>query len=157
MVQETRLPFSPAIPELGPIDINNKTQEKSYIDKAANNIEKCSGIMGCSNRNSATMETLERTRKEIEAPYRRRLRKQLGDLNKDVKANVTVLVPLWDAVLTLRQCRFSLTLLNVKILIVETVVAQGKVPGVSKQTDLFQDNLGHAKKPLEDMASYRKS
>jgi hypothetical protein len=36
------------------------------------------------------------------------------------------------------------------------VIAQGKVPGLSKQTDLFMDGLGHAKKPLENMASYRK-
>jgi hypothetical protein len=40
--------------------------------------------------------------------------------------------------------------------LIGTVIAQGKVPGLSKQTDLFADGLGHAKKPLENMASYRK-
>jgi hypothetical protein len=34
------------------------------------------------------------------------------------------------------------------------VVVKGQVPGVAKQTGLFQDDLGHAKKPLQDMVSY---
>jgi len=137
MVQETWLPFSPAIPALGKIDPNNKAQQKSYIDTAAKNIEKCAGIRGCSNRNAANVQTLERTRSEIEGPYRIRLRQQLAGLNRELGRNITILVPLWDATLSLRQ-----------------LIAQGKVPGLSKQTDLFMDGLGHAKKPLENMASY---
>jgi hypothetical protein len=36
------------------------------------------------------------------------------------------------------------------------VIVKGQVPGVPKQSSLFQDNLGHAKKPLSDFASYSK-
>jgi hypothetical protein len=37
------------------------------------------------------------------------------------------------------------------------VVVKGELPGVQKQAGgLFMDNLGHATKPLRDMASYSK-
>ena len=36
------------------------------------------------------------------------------------------------------------------------VAVKGQIPGVAKQSALFQDNLGHAQKPLRDMASYSK-
>lgn len=37
------------------------------------------------------------------------------------------------------------------------VVVKGQLPGVPKQSSLFMDNLGHAQKPLRDMASYSES
>jgi hypothetical protein len=37
------------------------------------------------------------------------------------------------------------------------VVVKGQFPGVAKQSGLFMDKLGHAKKPVEHMASYSKS
>jgi hypothetical protein len=37
------------------------------------------------------------------------------------------------------------------------VVVKGQLPGVAKQSDLFMDKLGHAKKPVQNMASYSKS
>jgi hypothetical protein len=37
------------------------------------------------------------------------------------------------------------------------VAVKGQLPGVAKQSDLFMDKLGHAKKPVEHMASYSKS
>jgi hypothetical protein len=107
MVQETWLPFSASNQE--GLDYNNMTVVQTYIDKPAKNIEKCAGIIGCSDRNAATFKTLERTRTEIEGPYRKRLRKQLADLNKELGRNVTTLVPLWDATITLRQCEFSIS------------------------------------------------
>jgi hypothetical protein len=61
----------------------------------------------------------------------------LTGLNKETGTNTTSLVPVWDAIIALRQ-----------------MVVNGKVPGVAKQSDLFQDALGHAKKPLQDMVSY---
>jgi hypothetical protein len=106
IVQETWLPFSPAIPELGKIDPNNKAQQKTYIDTPAKNIEKCAGIRGCSNRNAANVQTLERTRTDIEGPYRKTLRQQLEGLNREHGRNITILVPLWDATLSLRQREF---------------------------------------------------
>ena len=107
IVQETWLPFSAAIQE--GLNSNDPNQLKSYIDKPAKNVEKCAGIAGCTDRNAATFKTLERTRTEIEGPYRIRLRKQLADLNKEIGKNITVLVPLWDATLTLRQSWFYVT------------------------------------------------
>jgi hypothetical protein len=37
------------------------------------------------------------------------------------------------------------------------VAVKGQLPGVAKQSALFQDKLGHAKKPIQNMASYSKS
>jgi hypothetical protein len=37
------------------------------------------------------------------------------------------------------------------------VVVKGQLPGVAKQSALFMDKLGHAKKPVQNMASYSKS
>jgi hypothetical protein len=34
------------------------------------------------------------------------------------------------------------------------VAVKGELPGVKKQSDLFMDKLGHAKKPVQNMASY---
>jgi hypothetical protein len=107
MVQESWLPFSAAIQE--GLDHNNQSVVKTYIDTPSKNIEKCGGIRGCSDRNAATFKSLERTRAEIEGPYRVRLRKQLTDLNKELGKNIAILVPLWDATITLRQCKFSIS------------------------------------------------
>jgi hypothetical protein len=43
------------------------------------------------------------------------------------------------------------------VLIDSIVVVKGQLPGVAKQSNLFRDNLGHAQKPVSDMASYSKS
>lgn len=37
------------------------------------------------------------------------------------------------------------------------MIVKGQLPGVSKQSGLFRDGLGHPKTPLSDGASYRKS
>jgi hypothetical protein len=91
----------------------------------------------CNDRDRATVETLKRTKDSLESPYRTRIRNQLTGLNRQLGVNTTSMVPVWDAIITLRQ-----------------MVIGGKIPNVSKQTDLFQDGLGHPKKPLRDMASY---
>jgi len=135
MIQETWLPWSPNVQEgLNYLDLD---QVRTWINSPAKNVEKCAGFAGCTARDSATVKTLERTRTELEGPYRERLRKQLAEINKEMGKNFTVLVPVWDAVITLRQ-----------------MIVDGKVPGVSKQSELFQDGLGHARKPLQDLASY---
>jgi hypothetical protein len=135
MVQETWLPVSAALQE--GLDPNNLTLTKTYSDKPSKNTEKCAGFAGCSARDAATFKTLERTRNELEGPYRNRLRKQLADLNKEIGKNISILVPVWDATISLRQ-----------------MIVNGKVPGIAKQSELFMDGLGHARKPLQDMASY---
>lgn len=95
------------------------------------------GINTCKNRDAATYQSLETTRSKWEAPFRKLLRDQLAGINKQLGKNVTSLVPVWDGVLALRQN-----------------VVQGKVPGVSKQSSLFRDGLGHATKPLQDLVTY---
>jgi hypothetical protein len=61
------------------------------------------GIATCSNRDAATFKALEDTRKEWEEPVRRKFREQLVGLNTKYSANFTNLVPIWDALLSLRQ------------------------------------------------------
>jgi hypothetical protein len=46
---------------------------------------------------------LEAIRTKQEQPYQARLRTQLTGINKNVKTNFTTLVPVWDAVLSLRE------------------------------------------------------
>jgi hypothetical protein len=98
--------------------------------------------MGCSNRDAATYDMLENTRAKTEGPFRKSQREQAMELNRSLggSANRTIIsiVPVWDAVLTLRE-----------------LVAKGQLPGVTKQQGgLFMDSLGHPQKPLRDLASY---
>jgi hypothetical protein len=55
-------------------------------------------------RDAATSATLQNIHSTTEGPYRGRLRKQLSDLQGKTTANFTTLVPVWDLVLTLREC-----------------------------------------------------
>jgi hypothetical protein len=62
---------------------------------------------GCSKRDAATFELLEQTRNTLEIPFKNRLRTQLADINKQVGVNFTTLVPVWSAVITLRESTFA--------------------------------------------------
>jgi hypothetical protein len=79
-------------------------------------------------------------RAKMEQPYKTRLRSNLVKINSQLGANVSSMVPIWDAVLSMRE-----------------MVVKGQLPGVAKQSALFADNLGHPQKPLKDMASYSES
>jgi hypothetical protein len=61
---------------------------------------------GCSKRDSASFELLEQTRNGLEIPYKNRLRTQLAGINQQVGTNLTTLVPVWSAVITLRESKF---------------------------------------------------
>lgn len=65
------------------------------------------------------------------------LQKQLRALNAKHGREVCYLVPVGDAVLALRE-----------------LIAAGKAPGLSKQTDLFTDPIGHGKPPLTALTTY---
>lgn len=69
-----------------------------------NTPENCD-VWGCKNRDAATFEMLETIRAKQEQPYQARLRTQLTGLNSEAKANFTTLVPVWDAVLSLRESK----------------------------------------------------
>jgi len=119
-------------------DMKVMVQETWIVQSAQPEKEKCKASgWGCANRDAATFDEIEATRKKFEQPYQGRLRTQFQGLNKQVGSNFTVMVPLYDAVLTLRQ-----------------MVVKGELPGVAKQSGLFMDDLGHATKPLQHMASY---
>jgi hypothetical protein len=87
-------------------DINVLVQETWIVQSAQPDVEECSD-WGCKARNAATYEMIENTRTKLEEPYRKRLREQLTGLNKQLGKNTTVLVPIYSAVLTLRESKFN--------------------------------------------------
>jgi hypothetical protein len=98
---------------------------------------------------------LEKTRNTWEAPFGDLLREQLSGINKGLGANVTSLVSVWSGILSLRQSKYRHAS-GMSALTKVTEVVEGKIPGVAKQSNLFQDGLGHAKQPLKDFVSYSK-
>jgi len=108
-------------------------------------------------RDAATSTTLQNIHSRTEGPYRVRMRKQLSDLQGKTAANFTTLVPVWDLVLTLRECTVNSNLKLLDLVLTAAAIVQGKLPGVAKQSGLFADALGHPKQPLSDAASYSTS
>lgn len=74
-------------------------------------------------------------------PFGKPMREQINGINKQYeekfKRPVVLLAPVGHAVMNLR----------------EQVVA-GKVPGIDKQADLFNDPIGHAKPPVQVLTAY---
>jgi hypothetical protein len=56
-------------------------------------------------RDAATAEMLQNIRARTEGPYNTRLRNQLTGLQAIIAANFTTLVPAWNLVLSLRECK----------------------------------------------------
>ena len=87
-------------------------------------------------RDRVTAEELAENRisnqKQAEA-----LRTQLRGINDRHGRQVAWMVPISDAVVRLRQA-----------------VVAGEVPGVTRQSELFRDALGHATEPTMDLVSY---
>jgi hypothetical protein len=110
--------------------------QETWLPNSPNQAEDCT-LWGCSKRDAATFDMLENTRVKTETPYRTKMRAQLMEINAKAQTNITTLVPVWDAVLSLRQ-----------------LVVKGGLPGVAKQSNLFMDNLGHPQKSMRDLASY---
>jgi hypothetical protein len=71
------------------------------------------------------------------ANWRVTLEPQLSAINKKYGRDVACVVPVGDAVLKLRE-----------------LIAEGKAPGLTKQTDLFTDHIGHGKLPIVVLATY---
>ena len=63
--------------------------------------------------------------------------KQVAEINRNIGSDVVHIVPVSDAVLRLR----------------EEIIA-GKVPGITRQSELFTDAIGHGKAPIEALATY---
>jgi hypothetical protein len=62
---------------------------------------------------------------------------QIEAINKKLGREAVFLVPAGDAVLKLRE-----------------LIAAGQAPGLTKQTDIFTDAIGHGKPPLISLTSY---
>ena len=69
--------------------------------------------------------------------WRTTLETQINGLNKGLGRDAVCIVPVGDAVMKLRE-----------------LIAAGKAPGLTKQTDLFTDPIGHGKEPILALATY---
>ena len=69
--------------------------------------------------------------------WRTTLETQITALNKGLGRDAVCIVPVGDAVMKLRE-----------------LIAAGKAPGLTKQTDLFTDPIGHGKEPILALATY---
>ena len=69
--------------------------------------------------------------------WRTNLEAQIKGLNQKLGRDAVFITPVGDAVLKLRE-----------------LIAAGKAPGLTKQTDLFTDQIGHGKEPLLALATY---
>ncbi len=69
--------------------------------------------------------------------WRTTLETQITALNKGLGRDAVCIVPVGDAVMKLRE-----------------LIAAGKAPGLTKQTDLFTDPIGHGKEPILALTTY---
>jgi hypothetical protein len=88
-------------------------------------------------RNAATVESLRQLRASHYTRWVKDLEAQVAALNASVGRQAVFIVPVSDAVFALRER-----------------IAQGTAPGLSKQTDLFRDDLGHPTAPLAELVTY---
>ncbi len=88
-------------------------------------------------RNEATAESLRQMRDRHHAGWLKSLEAQVRALNKTAGHDAVFIVPVSDAVFALRER-----------------IAEGTAPGLTKQTDLFRDDLGHPKPPLAILVTY---
>ncbi len=99
------------------------------------------GVMGKEfnneKRNEATVDSLRQLREGHRARWVKDLEAQVAALNTSVGHQAVFIVPVSDAVFALRER-----------------IAEGKAPGLTKQTDLFRDDLGHPTPPLAELVTY---
>jgi hypothetical protein len=88
-------------------------------------------------RNAATVTSLRAQRDAHRSTWLVNLEAQVRTLNTAVGRTAVFLVPVSDAVFALRE-----------------KIAEGQAPGLTKQTDLFRDDLGHPHPPLAVLVTY---
>jgi hypothetical protein len=88
-------------------------------------------------RNGATLASLRALHEAQNAGWRKQLETQVGKLNESIGHQVVHIIPVNDAVFALRER-----------------VVEGKAPGLSRQTDLFRDDIGHPTPPLALLVTY---
>jgi hypothetical protein len=88
-------------------------------------------------RNAATVESLHEMRRAYREQWLTALEAQVRALNQSVGRETVHIVPVMDAVFSLREH-----------------ILKGDAPGLTKQTDLFGDDIGHARPPLAALVTY---
>jgi hypothetical protein len=88
-------------------------------------------------RNEATVESLRKLQNNQREQWNKQLEAQVTALNTAVRKEAVFIVPVGDAVFALRER-----------------VAEGKAPGITKQADLFKDDLGHPMSALSVLVTY---
>ena len=88
-------------------------------------------------RNAATVATLRAQRDAHNSAWLTDLEAQVRKLNETVGHQAVFIVPVSNAVFALRER-----------------VAEGRAPGLNRQTDLFNDALGHPRPPLAVLVTY---
>jgi hypothetical protein len=88
-------------------------------------------------RNAATVSSLRAQRVAHNSGWLVNLEAQIRNLNDTVGRHAVFIVPVSNAVFALRER-----------------VAEGRAPGLTRQTDLFSDNLGHPRPPLAVLVTY---
>ena len=88
-------------------------------------------------RNSATVESLRVIRTALRERWLSALETQVRKLNADIGRESVHIIPVGDAVFTLREH-----------------IANGTAPGLMQQTDLFRDPIGHPREALAALVCY---
>jgi hypothetical protein len=88
-------------------------------------------------RNFCTVESLRLMRAGHRTRWLDALETQVRALNATVGHEAVFIVPVSDAVFALRER-----------------IAEGKAPGLTRQTDLFRDDLGHPQATLAELVTY---
>ena len=88
-------------------------------------------------RNSATVESLRAIRASLRERWNTALEAQVRALNAAVGRDTVHIIPVGDAVFALREH-----------------IANGTAPGLTQQTDLFRDPIGHPREPLAALVCY---
>lgn len=88
-------------------------------------------------RNDATAESLQTLCDTYHATWVKSLEDQVRSLNTEIGREAVHIVPVGDAVFALRRH-----------------ILEGTAPGLTRQTDLFRDALGHPLPPLAALVTY---
>ncbi len=88
-------------------------------------------------RNAATVESLRAIHATLRERWNNALEAQVRTLNAALGQETVHIIPVGDAVFALREH-----------------IAKGTAPGLTQQTDLFRDPIGHPREPLAALVCY---
>jgi hypothetical protein len=126
----------PAIDKFADLSVQKNPKIRILVQEswpAFDGMEKGKGINKLSDRDTKSAAALRESIK----PWNELLEKQVSDLNTKLGRPVLFVVPVGEAVISLRE-----------------KVAAGQVPAIARQSELFNDLLGHGKEPIQKLATY---